>query len=462
MSKAIQRIESLLDEHSFVELGALVTSRSTDFNLNDRKAPSDGVVIGHGLIDDNLVFVFSQDASVLNGTIGEMHAKKILSVYDMAVKMGAPVIGLLDCAGVRLQESLDAMESLGAIYRKAVEASGAVPQIMGVFGNCGGGLSVLTSVSDFTFMEKDAKLFLNTPNAIGGNREDKLDTAGADFQYSEAGNVDFVGTEQEIFAAMRQLVIMLPGCSLEDGRVDACLDDLNRASEGMEDKLCDAAAFAAEISDNRVFVECKAGFASEMVTGLIKLNGATVGVVGNRQTGMESLLTADGCGKAADFVRFCDAFDIPVLSLTNVTGYEATIASEKLLTREAARMTAAFAEASVPKINFITKEAYGSAYVLMNSKALGADLVYAYDTAKIGIMDSALAAKIMYEDKSADEISEKAKEFEELQSGIAAAAARGYVDRIITPADTRKYLIAGFEMLFTKRTDGPFKKHSTK
>ena len=250
--------------------------------------------------------------------------------------------------------------------------------------------------------------------------------------------MDFVGTEQEIFAAMRQLVIMLPGCSLEDGRVDACLDDLNRASEGMEDKLCDAAAFAAEISDNRVFVECKAGFASEVVTGLIKLNGATVGVVGNRQTGKESLLTADGCGKAADFVRFCDAFDIPVLSLTNVTGYEATIASEKLLTREAARMTAAFAEASVPKINFITKEAYGSAYVLMNSKALGADLVYAYDTAKIGIMDSALAAKIMYEDKSADEISETAKEFEELQSGIAAAAARGYVDISTEPQDSRK------------------------
>ena len=300
------------------------------------------------------------------------------------------------------------------------------------------------------------------PTPSGGNREDKLDTAGADFQYSEAGNVDFVGTEQEIFAAMRQLVIMLPGCSLEDGRVDACLDDLNRASEGMEDKLCDAAAFAAEISDNRVFVECKAGFASEMVTGLIKLNGATVGVVGNRQTGKESLLTADGCGKAADFVRFCDAFDIPVLSLTNVTGYEATIASEKLLTREAARMTAAFAEASVPKINFITKEAYGSAYVLMNSKALGADLVYAYDTAKIGIMDSALAAKIMYEDKSADEISEKAKEFEELQSGIAAAAARGYVDRVITPADTRKYLIAGFGDAVYQAYEGLSKMHQAR
>ena len=380
----------------------------------------------------------------------------------MAVKMGAPVIGLLDCAGVRLQESLDAMESLGAIYRKAVEASGAVPQIMGVFGNCGGGLSVLTSVSDFTFMEKDAKLFLNTPNAIGGNREDKLDTAGADFQYSEAGNVDFVGTEQEIFAAMRQLVIMLPGCSLEDGRVDACLDDLNRASEGMEDRLCDAAAFAAEISDNRVFVECKAGFASEMVTGLIKLNGATVGVVGNRQTGKESLLTADGCGKAADFVRFCDAFDIPVLSLTNVTGYEATVDSEKLLTREAARMTAAFAEASVPKINFITKEAYGSAYVLMNSKSLARISYMLTIRPRSVLWIRRLQPKIMYEDKSADEISEKAKEFEELQSGIAAAAARGYVDRVITPADTRKYLIAGFEMLFTKRTDGPFKKHSTK
>ena len=461
-SSAIQRIEALLDDHSFVELGALVTSRSTDFNLNEKKAPSDGVVIGHGLIDDCLVFVFSQDASVLNGTIGEMHARKIQSVYDMAVKMGAPVIGLLDCAGVRLQESVDAMESLGAIYKKAVDASGVVPQIMAVFGNCGGGLSVLTSISDFTFMEKDSKLFLNSPDAISGNRKDAMDTAGASFQYEEAGNVDFMGSADEMYAAMRQLVTMLPGSNVESGCVDDCMDDLNRAAEEMEDKVDDAAAFAAEISDGYVFVETKAGYAKEMVTGFIKLNGVTVGVVGNRSQDKRSVLTADGCDKAADFIQFCDAFDIPLLTLTNVTGYEASMEAEKSLTRALARMTFALANATVPKVNFITKEAFGSAYVLMNSKSLGADLVYAYETAKIGAMDSALAAKIMYEDKSADEIAEKAKEYDKLQSGVNAAASRGYVDRIITPADTRKYLIAGFEMLFTKRVDGPYKKHGTK
>ncbi len=461
-SPAIQRIESLLDEHSFVELGAFVTSRSTDFNLNEKKAPSDGVVIGHGLIDGNLVFVFSQDASVLNGSIGEMHAKKIQSVYDMAVKMGAPVVGLLDCAGVRLQESMDAMESLGAIYAKAVDASGVVPQIMGVFGKCGGGLSVLTSISDFTFMAKDARLFVNSPDAIPDNRTDVLDTASASFQYEEAGNVDFIGDESEIFAAMRQLVTMLPGSNVEEGCVDECMDDLNRAAEGMEDKLTDAAAFAAEISDGRQFVEIKAGYAKNMVTGFIKLDGVTVGVVGNREQDGEAVLTAEGCDKAADFIRFCDAFDIPVLSVTNVTGYETSVAAEKSLTRAMARMTSAFAEATVPKINFITKEAFGSAYILMNSKSLSADLVYAYDFAKIGTMDAALAAKIMYGNESADVIAQKAAEYEAQQSGVMAAASRGYVDRVVAPADTRKYLIAGFEMLFTKRVDGPYKKHGTK
>lgn len=461
-SPAIQRIESLLDEHSFVELGALVTSRSTDFNLEEKKAPSDGVVIGHGLIDGCLVFVFSQDASVLNGTIGEMHARKIQSVYDMAVKMGAPVIGLLDCAGVRLQESVDAMESLGAIYKKAVDASGVVPQIVGVFGNCGGGLSVLTSISDFTFMEKDSSLFLSSPDAICNNRKDTNNTAGAEFQYEQAGNVDFMGTADEMYAAMRKLITMLPGSNVEDGCVDECMDDLNRAAEGMEDKIDDAAAFATEISDGYVFVECKAGYAKEMVTGFIKLNGVTIGVVGNRTMDDKSVLTAAGCDKAADFVQFCDAFDIPVLTLTNVCGYEASVEAEKSLTRALARMTFALANATVAKINFITKTAFGSAYILMNSKSLGADLVYAYESAKIGTMDPKLAAKIMYEDKPADEIDKKAAEYEALQSGVSAAASRGYVDRIINPADTRKYLIAGFEMLFTKRVDGPYKKHGTK
>ena len=467
---AIQRMNALLDEHSFVELGALVTSRSTDFNLNQQQTPSDGVVIGHGLIDGNLVFVFSQDASVLNGTIGEMHAKKIMSVYDMAMKMGAPVIGLLDCAGVRLQESVDALESIGAIYAKAVAASGVIPQIMGVFGPCGGGLSVLTSVSEFTLMTNDGRLFVNSPDAISGNRCETLDTASAGFQYQEAGNVDFVGDEAEVMDAIRKFVTVLPGCNVEEGCVEECMDDLNRAAENLQDKCKDVSLFASEISDNHVMVEAKAGYAKEMFTGFIKLNGITVGVVGNREeatvdgetVALGTNLTAAGCEKAADFVSFCDAFDIPVLSLTNTTGYEASVCAEKHLAKAAGRMVYAFANATVPKISFVIGQAVGSAYVAMNSKSLGTDLVYAFADANIAAMDASLAAKIMYAEDSADVIEQKAEEYREMNSGVMNAARRGYVDRIVEPADARKYLIAGFEMLFTKRVDGPYKKHGTK
>ncbi len=463
---ALKRIEQLLDEHSFVELGALVTSRNTDFDLKQQDTPSDGVVIGHGLIDGNLVFVYSQDASVLNGTIGEMHAKKILSVYDMAMKMGAPMIGLLDSAGVRLQESVDALESLGAVYAKAVSASGVIPQIVGVFGNCGGGLSVLGSLSDFTLMAKDAKLFVNSPDAIPGNRQEVLDTAGATFQYQTAGNVDFVGDETEVCDAIRQLVCVLPGSNVEEGCVEECMDDLNRAAEGLEGKVKDIALFATELSDNRLFVPVKGGYAREMQTGFIKLGGITVGVVGNSQMAgddtFDAVLTADGCEKAADFISFCDAFDIPVLSLTNVAGYEASVASEQRLVRALGKMAYTFANATVPKISMMIGQAVGSAYVLMNSKSLGADLVYAFADATVAPMDASLAAKIMYADASADVIAEKAAEFEESNCGVTNAARRGYVDRIVEPVDTRKYLIAGFEMLFTKRVDGPYKKHGTK
>ena len=462
-SPAISRIEELLDEHSFVEFGAMVTARATDFNMSENKAESDGVVIGHGLIDGNLVFVYSQDPSVLGGTIGEMHAKKIMSVYDMAIKMGAPVIGLIDCGGIRLQESMDALESVGSIYAKATDASGVVPQIIGVMGNCGGGLSILSGISDFTFMTKEAKLFVNTPDTIEGNRTETLDTSSADFQLNEAGNVDCVGSESEVFDAIRKLVCMLPGSNVEEGCVEECLDDLNRAAEGLESKVNDAAAFATEISDNRVIFEAKPGFAQEMFTGFIKLNGITVGVVGNSSVEDEdkNLLTADGCAKAADFINFCDAFDIPVLSLTNVDGYDASVYGEYHLVKALAKMTSAFASASVPKINFIMGDAIGSAYITMNSKSTGADLVFAFADTKIAAMEADMAVKIMYADENVD-FAEKANEFEMNNCGVNNAARRGYVDRIVNPADARKYLIAEFEMLFSKRVEGPYKKHSSK
>ncbi len=461
---ALSRVEALLDENSFVELGALVTARSTDFNLSAEGSPSDGVIIGHGLIDGNLVFVFSQDPSVMGGSIGEMHAKKILSVYDMAVKMGAPVIGLLDSTGVRLQESVDALESIAAIYAKATSASGVVPQIMSVYGNCGGGLSVLTAISDFTFMVEGAKLYVNAPDAIPGNRAEVCDNSSASFQL-EAGNIDAAGTEEDMAAAVRKLIAILPGSNVQNGCIDDCLDDLNRAAEGLEGKIADTALFAAELSDNHVVFEAKAGFAKDMFTGFILLGGVTVGVVGNRsQAGEEQLeasLSAFGAAKAAEFINFCDSFDIPLLSLTNVAGYKACMCNEKRLMRALGKMTYAFANATVPKISFIVGQAIGSAYVLMNSKSLGADLVYALADAEVAPMDPSLAAQIICGDDTAA-IAETAAAFADNNCGVANAARRGYIDRLVNPADARKYLIAGFDMLLTKEVIGPYKKHGTK
>lgn len=472
-SLAMQRIAKLLDENSFVELGSLVTARSTDFNLTAEETPSDGVIIGHGLIDENLVFVYSQDASVLGGTIGEMHAKKIASVYDMAMKMGAPVIGLLDCAGVRLQESVDALEGMGQIYAKQTAASGVVPQISAVFGNCGGGLAVVPALCDFAFVEAEkGKIFVNSPDALEGNNTGKCDTSKADFQSENTGVIDAVGTEDEVLAGIRELVSILPGCNEESGRVDECTDDLNRGCESMDVMKGDARYILAELADDRIFVETKKDYAKEMVTGFIKLNGITVGAVANasvmhdengeKSEEFETVLTARGCEKAAEFVQYCDAFDIPVLSLTNATGFKASKCSEKRLAKALARLTYAFANATTAKINLITGDAFGSSYVIMNSKAVGADLVYAWPASRVGTMDAKLAAKIMYADASADVLDEKAKEYEALQSNVETAARRGYIDLIVDPVDTRKYLIAGFEMLFTKKVEGPMKKHGTK
>ena len=472
LSLASKRIMALLDEGSFVEIGGAITARTTDFNMQQKETPADGVITGYGVIDGNLVYVYSQDASVLKGAIGEMHAKKIANIYDMAMKMGAPVIGFVDCAGLRLQEATDALNAFGSVYYKQAMASGVIPQITAVFGKCGGGLAVASAMTDFTFMEgKDGKLFLNSPNAIEGNEISKCDTSSADFQSSKAGLVDVVGTEAEIMAEIRALVSILPANNEDDASYDECLDDLNRACAGIENAVEDTAIVATMISDNNVFFETKRAFAKDMVTGFVRLNGMTVGVVANRSKvydaegnvaeEFDGTLTPAGCKKAADFVEFCDAFNIPVVSFTNVTGFKACTCAEKNLARETAKLTYAFANATVPKVNVVIGKAYGSAYVTMNSKAIGADMVYAWPTSEIGMMDANLAAKIMYADEDAATIKEKAAEYKELQSSPMAAARRGYVDTIIAPADTRKYLIGAFEMLFTKREDRPAKKHGT-
>ena len=471
-SAASDRIQMLLDAGSFVEIGGAVTARATDFNLQEKETPADGVITGYGVINGNLVYVYSQDASVLNGAVGEMHAKKIVNIYDMAMKMGAPVIGLIDSAGFRLQEATDALEAFGKLYLKQSMASGVIPQITAVFGTCGGGLAVLPALADFTFMESTkAKLFVNSPNAIPGNEISKCDTSSAQFQSKESGTIDGVGTEEEILGQIRSLVDILPCNNEEDASYNECDDDLNRICSSIENAVEDTAIALAEISDGGVFFETKKDYAKEMVTGFIKLNGMTVGAIANRskvynaeaevEAEFDGSLTIRGCRKASSFVQFCDAFNIPVISLTNVTGFSATKCAEKRLAKAVAELTYAFADATVPKVNVVIGKAYGSAYIAMNSKAIGADMVYAWPSAEIGMMDSTLAAKIMYADADAATMKEKAEAYKELQSSPLSAARRGYVDTIIQPGDTRKYLIGALEMLFTKREERPLKKHGT-
>ena len=330
----------------------------------------------------------------------------------------------------------------------------------------------MPTLTDFTFMEAEkAKLFVNSPNALDGNYTAKCDSASADFQSKESGIVDVVADEETIYAKIRELVTMLPGNNEDDASYEECTDDLNRVCADLENCAGDTSIALSTIADNNIFFEVKENFAKDMVTGFIKLNGVTVGCVANRSEvynaegevaeKFDSVLTPNGCAKAAEFVEFCDAFNIPVLSLTNVKGFEATLCSEKKIAKAVAKLTYAFANATVPKVNVIVGKALGSAYVAMNSKAIGADITMCWPNAEIGSMDATLAAKIMYDGQSAEVINEKAAEYAALQTSATGAAKRGYVDQIIEAADTRKYVIGAFEMLFTKREDRPSKKHGT-
>ena len=454
---ASMRINSMLDANSFVEIGGMVTARATDFNLSAKAAPNDGVITGYGTVEGSLVYVYSQDVSVLGGTIGEMHAKKIVNLYTLARRTGAPVIGILDSNGIRLEESTDALFALGQIYRTMVLASGVIPQITAVFGSCGGGLSFIPALSDFAFMTDSAKLFVNVPDAVIGESVDTLSNQSAEYQ-AESNNVAVIGTEEEVYAKVRQLISLLPVNNADEGDIVPCSDDPNRSVAGIETLTGNAADILGQIADGGIFFETGKTSGHNMVTGFLRLNGLTVGAVANR--GDKDTLCPMDAGKAAKFINFCDAFNIPVLTLVNVQGLARKERAERMLPKAAARLTYAYANATVPKVTLVTGKAYGSAYVVMGSKAL-ADYVYAWPNAEIGAMDSKLAGKVLAADGDAAAQRKAAADYQALQSNVASAAARGYVDTVIDAADTRKYLIGAFEMLYTKRESRPDKKHGT-
>ncbi|MBP5255166.1 MAG: carboxyl transferase [Lachnospiraceae bacterium] len=452
VSKARERILRLVDEGSFVEIGARVSARATDFCLQEKASSGDGVVTGYATAAGKLVYIYSQDESVLGGSMGEMHADKIARIYELAKKTGAPVIGLLSCSGVRLKESVDALQGFGRLYLAQAEASGMVPQITAVYGNCGGGLAIAAGLSDFVFIEeKGGRLFVNAPNTQDGNTVEACDTASAAYQAENSGIVDDIGTEDEIADRIRELIDLLPSNN-DDTAVQDSEDDLNRLTESLEG-VEDVRAIISTVADSYRFFETKKAFGTDMVTGFIRLDGITVGVVGNA----EERMSAYGMKKAASFVNFCDAFEIPVLTFTNTVGFDTAVDSGKRLAKAAADLLYAYANATVPKINVIVGRAYASAYVLMNSKAVGADYVYAVEDARIGVMDASMAAKIL----GGGNLTETAAAFDEKQTAEASAK-RGYVDELVTMTALRKHILVALEMLFNKRADAPYKKHGTK
>lgn len=471
-SPARDRIQSLLDADSFVEIGAAVTARCTDFNMSEKKAASDGVVTGYGQIGGRPVYVYSQDPSVLSGTVGEMHAAKIVNLYSLAQKTGDPIIGLIDCAGMRLEEGMDCLHAFGKIYMAQTGASGVIPQITAVFGMCGGGMALVPALSDFVFMEETkGNMFFSSPNALACNTEEACNTASAVWQGEEAGTVDYIGSAEEITASIRALIESIPSNNEDDMSAAETAADPNRVLDDLAACIDDPALMLSRISDDGFVFEVKPFYAEDMVTALIRLNGYTAGVIANRHVLYDAdgavskefgtVISADGARKATRFVNFCDAFSIPVITLTNTTGFAADKDNEKRLADEVSRLTYAFANANTPKVNVITGAAYGSSYLVMNSKSVGADLVFAWEGAKIGMMDARSAAKILCPGGTMQEVTETAEAYEELQNSAASAAARGYVDTVIVPEETRKYLIGALDMLFTKRELRPDKKHGS-
>lgn len=474
---ARERIEQLLDSSSFVEVGAFIKHRSTDFNMAEKEAPADGVITGYGTVEGRLVYVFSQDPSVLGGSVGEMHGKKISNIYDLAMKMGAPVIGLYDSAGLRLQEATDGLEGYGLLYLKQSVASGVIPQIGVVLGDCAGGASFVTGISDFTFMGgKNAKIFVNSPNAMEGKDVTFDSIATAAVHEEKSGIADFAyESEEECLQQVRVLLGFLPSNNMEDAPLYDNGDDLNRVSEELNEIIpedafeeFDVKAVIGAVADQNQFLEVKSGYGKSLVTGFIRLNGATVGIVANQTLENQGYLDARSVKKGAEFVYFCDAFNISVVSFTDVPGFLASVCEEiHGIAKESGRFAYAWANATVPKVNIIIRKAYGSAYVNMNSKHIGADLVFAWPSAQISVMNSDSAVRIMYSEEIANSqdastvIDEKISEFESMQSSPYAAASRGYVDDVIEPAATRKRVIAALEMLLSKRENRPAKKHGS-
>lgn len=475
---ARERIDLLLDAGSFTEVDAFVTHRCSEFDMPKTKAPGEGVVCGYGKVDGRLVFVYSQDFTVIGGSLGEMHAKKICKVMDMAMRVGAPLIGINDSGGARIQEGLDALSGFGEIFYRNTRASGVIPQISVIMGPCAGGAVYSPAITDFVFMvEKTSQMFITGPqvvSAVTGEKVSAEELGGANAQASRSGVAHFTADSdaaclekvKRLLAFLpsnnRQPVTFVPGSDAPERMCEA----LNEIIPDGANKSYDVKEIIKEVVDDHDFLEISEQFARNIVIGLARMDGATVGIVANQPRFMAGSLDVDSADKAARFVRFCDCFNIPILTFTDVPGYLPGVSQEHNgIIRHGAKLLFAYSEASVPLINIILRKAYGGAYIAMSSKHLGADMVFAWPTAELAVMGPDGAANIIFKRDIAaadDPVAERAAKIEEYRTKFAnpyEAAKRGYVDDVIEPACTRQRIISALHMLAQKKGSLPEKKH---
>lgn len=458
---ARERIELLLDEDSFVEVGAFRTHRSTDFGLDKKSIPSDGVVTGYGTVEGILIYVYSQDFTVLGGSLGEVHAAKICRVMDMALKNKAPIIGINDSGGARVQEGIDALSGFGEIFYRNTMASGRIPQISVILGPCAGGAVYSPAITDFIFMvDNTSQMFITGPEVIKtvtGEVVTKEALGGAMAHSSKSGVSHFrYGDEENCFSDIRRLVTYLPSAYDKKPVKTQMEDDPNRHPESLNSVLPSSPAKAYDMKDviNEVidinsFIEVHKDYAMNIIVGFAKMNGETIGIIANQPKVLAGSLDVNASDKAARFIRFLDSFNIPIVSLTDVPGYFPGVSQEHAgIIRHGAKLLFAYSEASVPKINVIIRKAYGGAYIAMSSKHLGADAVYAWPSAEIAVMGPQGAANIIFRKEINNSLNpegvreHKVKEYQENFANPYVAASRGFVDGVIEPSMTRSYICA--------------------
>jgi len=475
---ARERIKLLVDPDSFEEFDMFVTHRCSDFDMQTQKFLSDGVVTGCGTIDGRLVYVYAQDFTIFGGSLSKTVSEKICKIMDMAMKMGVPLIGLNDSGGARIQEGVDSLAGYADIFYRNVMASGVVPQISAIVGPCAGGAVYSPAITDFIIMnKKNSYMFVTGPKVVKTVTHEDVTTellGGAMVHAQKSGVTHFVTeTEEETYSLIRNLLQYIPNNNLEEPPIVPCADPIDRVCENLNtivpndsSKPYDVVEIIKSIADNGKFLEVARYFAPNIVVGFVHLNGHSIGIVANQPEFLAGCLDINASKKGARFVRFCDAFNIPLLFLEDVPGFLPGISQEHGgIIKEGAKILYAIAEATVPRITVIIRKAYGGAYCVYNSRHVGADLVYAWPSAEIAVMGPKGAVEIIFrkEADKAENPEEYLKDIEDEYRKMFAtpfqAASKGYIDDIFEPSETRRRLIRAMEMIASKKDSNPPKKH---